>query len=162
MAKKPTAGEQLAAWRDNPRSPGIVLTNTDTIPGARIVEVLGVVRGNTVRAKHLGKDIVAGLKGMVGGEIHQYTALLTEARDEAFGRMVAEARRLGANAVVNIRFVTSMIAQTMSELLAYGTAVKVQWEEGGQDEQGHRASAREQGRKVIDQLTKDSPGKGDT
>ena len=162
MAKKPTAAEQVAAWRDSPRSRGVVLTNTDTIPNARIVEVLGVVRGNTVRAKHIGRDIVAGLKGMVGGEIRQYTALLTEARDEACSRMVVEAGQLGADAVVNIRFVTSMIAQTMSELLAYGTAVKLQWEEGGQDEEGHRASAQEQGRKVIDQLTKDSPGKGDT
>ena len=162
MARKPTAADQLAARRDSPRSRKIVLTNTDTIPNARIVEVLGVVRGNTVRAKHLGKDIVAGLKGMVGGEIRQYTELLTQARDEAYNRMVAEAGRLGADAVVNIRFITSMIAQTMSELLAYGTAVKLQWEEGGQDEEGHRASAQEQGRKVIDQLTKDNPGKGDT
>ena len=162
MPKKPTAGEQLAAWRDSARPQGIVLTSTDTVPGARIVEVLGVVRGNTVRAKHLGKDILAGLKGMVGGEIRQYTELLTDARDEAYNRMVADATRLGADAVVNIRFVTSMIAQTMSELLAYGTAVKLQWEEGGQDERDRRTSAQEQGREVIDELTKDNPGKGST
>ncbi|MDT8389706.1 MAG: YbjQ family protein [Lentisphaeria bacterium] len=101
----------------------MIISTTDTIPGREIAEILGVCRGNVVRAKHLGKDIMAGLKGIVGGEISEYTELMTEARDQAFNRMVAEARAQGADAVVNVRFVTSMIAQTMSELLAYGTAV---------------------------------------
>ena len=101
----------------------MIISTTDTIPGRDIVEILGVCRGNVVRAKHLGKDILANLKGMVGGEISAYTELMTEARDEAFNRMVKEAEEKGADAVVNVRFVTSMIAQTMSELLAYGTAV---------------------------------------
>ncbi|MHC4663532.1 MAG: YbjQ family protein [Planctomycetota bacterium] len=103
----------------------MIITNTETIPGHEISRALGVVKGNTVRAKHLGRDIMAGLKSMVGGEIRGYTELLIDAREEALNRMVQEASRLGADAIVNVRFVTSMVAATMSELLAYGTAVKL-------------------------------------
>ena len=104
----------------------MIISTTETIAGYRIVEVLGVCRGNVVRAKHIGKDIMAGLKGIFGGEITQYTELMTDARDEAMARMQEDARTKGADAIVNLRFVTSMIAQTMSELLVYGTAVKLE------------------------------------
>jgi len=103
----------------------MIITNTESVPGHEITEIIGIVRGNTVRAKHIGRDIMAGLKGVVGGEISGYTQLLTEAREEALDRMSAQAARAGADAVVNVRFVTSMVAQTMSEMLAYGTAVKL-------------------------------------
>jgi uncharacterized protein YbjQ (UPF0145 family) len=102
----------------------MIVSTTDSIPGKEIKEILGIARGNVVRAKHIGKDIMASLKGIVGGEIEQYTELMTDARDQAFKRMVTDAQNQGANAVINVRFVTSMIAQTMSELLAYGTAVR--------------------------------------
>ena len=101
------------------------LTNTETIPGRTIANNLGVVIGNTVRAKHLGRDIAAGLKTLVGGEIRGYTQMLTEARGEAIQRMIAEAEAKGADAIVNVRFTTSMVMQGMSEMLAYGTAVKL-------------------------------------
>ncbi len=104
----------------------MIVTTTESVPDRVIVEILGVVRGNTVRAKHIGKDIMAGLKGIVGGEINQYTELLTEAREQAYRRMIQEANKLRADAIVNVRFVTSMVSQTMSELLAYGTAVRLQ------------------------------------
>lgn len=103
----------------------MLLTNTETVPGYEITETLGVVRGNTVRAKHVGRDIMANLKGIVGGEIEGYTELLAEARDEATRRMLLDAEAVGADAVVSVRFVTSMVAQSMSEMLAYGTAVKL-------------------------------------
>jgi len=102
----------------------MIVTNTETVAGREIAEILGVVRGNTVRAKHVGKDILAGLKSVIGGEIRQYTELLTDAREQAFQRMIDQGQKLGADAIVNVRFVTSMVAQTMSELMAYGTAVK--------------------------------------
>ena len=102
----------------------MIVSTTESIPGKEIKEILGIAKGNVVRAKHIGKDIVAGLKGIVGGEIEQYTELMTDARDQAFERMIADAQKLGANAVIDIRFVTSMIAKAMSELLAYGTAVR--------------------------------------
>ena len=104
----------------------MLLVNTENIPGKRIVKVLGVVGGNTVRSKHFGRDFMAGLKSIVGGELKGYTELLTDARNEAMQRMVAEAERHGANAVVNVRFTTSAIMQTASELYAYGTAVIVE------------------------------------
>ena len=104
----------------------MIVTSTDIIPGKKIVKILGVVRGNTVRAKHVGKDIMAGLKGIVGGEIKQYTELLTDAREEAYERMMEKAAGLEADAILNVRFVTSMVSETMSELLAYGTAVKIE------------------------------------
>lgn len=101
------------------------LVNTESIPGKEIVEMYGVVSGSTVRAKHVGKDIMAGLQNIVGGELHGYTELLQESRKEAMDRMVVEAQRIGANAVVNIRFATSSVAQGASELYVYGTAVLV-------------------------------------
>jgi uncharacterized protein YbjQ (UPF0145 family) len=102
------------------------ISNTETIPGRQIIEFYGVVTGSTVRAKHLGKDILAGLKNLVGGELKSYTELLGEARQEALQRMIAEAQSMGANAVVNVRFSTSSIAQGAAELFAYGTAVRVE------------------------------------
>lgn len=104
---------------------GITLSNMESIPGRRIVEFYGVVTGNTVRAKHIGRDIMAGLKNVVGGELKGYTELLQDSRSEATERMVAQAKSMGANAIVNVRFATSSIAQGASELFAYGTAVRV-------------------------------------
>lgn len=104
----------------------MILTNVETIPGKKIVEHYGLVNGSTVRAKHVGRDIMAGLKNLVGGELKGYTELLTEAREEAISRMTEQAESLGANAVVNVRFATSSVAQGASELYVYGTAVKVQ------------------------------------
>lgn len=103
----------------------MLVSNTETVPGREIAELIGVVQGNSVRAKHIGRDFMAGLKSIVGGEIEGYTQLLAEARQEAYHRMLQDARASGADAVVNVRFVTSMVAQTMSEMLAYGTAVKL-------------------------------------
>ena len=102
------------------------ISNTENIPGRRITEFYGIVTGSTVRAKHIGKDILAGLKNLVGGELMGYTELLGEARQEALRRMIAEAESMGANAVVNVRFSTSSIAQGAAELFAYGTAVRVE------------------------------------
>jgi uncharacterized protein YbjQ (UPF0145 family) len=104
---------------------GIALSNTDSIPGRTIVEFYGVVSGNTVRAKHIGRDIMAGLKNIVGGELVGYTELLQDSRQEATDRMIEQARSMGANAVVNVRFATSSISQGAAELFAYGTAVRV-------------------------------------
>jgi uncharacterized protein YbjQ (UPF0145 family) len=104
---------------------GIVISNTESIPGRQIVEFYGVVSGNTVRAKHVGRDIMAGLKNIVGGELKGYTELLQDSRNEAVDRMVQQAQSMGANAVVNVRFATSSIAQGAAELFAYGTAVRV-------------------------------------
>ncbi len=101
----------------------IVLSNTETVPGRQIVEFYGVVTGNTVRAKHVGRDIMAGLKNIVGGELVGYTELLQESRHEATSRMVEQAQSMGANAVINVRFATSSVAQGAAELFAYGTAV---------------------------------------
>lgn len=101
------------------------LVNTESIPGKEIVEMYGVVSGSTVRAKHVGKDIMAGLKNIVGGELKGYTDLLQESRQEAMERMVTQAKSMGANGVVNIRFATSSVAQGASELYVYGTAVLV-------------------------------------
>jgi uncharacterized protein YbjQ (UPF0145 family) len=104
----------------------MIISNTDSIPGRRIVEFYGVVTGNTVRAKHVGRDIMAGLKNIVGGELKGYTELLQDSRKEATDRMVEQAQSMGANAVVNIRFATSSISQGAAELFAYGTAVRVE------------------------------------
>ena len=103
----------------------MLLSNTEQIPGREITEHLGLVSGSTVRAKHLGKDILAGLKNIVGGELTAYTELLSEARTEATNRMLGQAGTLGADAVVNIRYSTSSLAQGAAELFAYGTAVKL-------------------------------------
>ncbi len=104
----------------------VLLSNVETIPGKSIVQFYGVVNGSTVRAKHLGRDFMAGLKNLVGGELVGYTELLQESRKEAVERMVQQAESLGANAVVNIRFSTSSISQGAAELFAYGTAVRVE------------------------------------
>ena len=101
----------------------MILSNLETVPGRNILEFKGLVQGNTVRAKHVGRDIMAGLKNIVGGELQGYTELLDEARSEATTRMINEARALGANAVVNVRFSTSAVTQGASELYVYGTAV---------------------------------------
>ena len=102
------------------------ISNTESIPGRRIVEFFGVVSGNTVRAKHIGRDIMAGLKNVVGGELKGYTELLQDSRQEATNRMIQQAESMGANAVVNVRFATSSISQGAAELFAYGTAVRVE------------------------------------
>ncbi|MCO4811237.1 MAG: YbjQ family protein [Gammaproteobacteria bacterium] len=102
------------------------ISNTESIPGRTIVQFYGVVTGNTVRAKHIGRDIMAGLKNIVGGELVGYTELLQDSRKEATDRMLEQARSMGANAVVNVRFATSSIAQGAAELFAYGTAVRVE------------------------------------
>lgn len=104
----------------------MLLTNTEEVPGRRIVAFHGVVTGSTVRAKHLGRDIMASFRNVIGGELKGYTELLQEARAEALQRMSDEAARLGANAVVNVRFSTSSVAQGAAELFAYGTAVRVE------------------------------------
>jgi len=107
----------------------MLVTNTETIPGYRVIEFKGLVQGNTVRAKHAGRDIMAGLKNIVGGELKGYTELLTESRREAVKRMLEEARQLGANAVVNVRFTTSAVTAGAAELYAYGTAMLVEADE---------------------------------
>ena len=104
----------------------MLMSNTETIPGKEIREFYGVVTGSTVRTKHIGRDIMAGLKNLIGGELVGYTELLQEARDDALERMKAQAVSLGANAVVNVRFSTSSVTQGAAELFAYGTAVKVE------------------------------------
>ncbi len=104
----------------------MIITNIEEVPGKKIIEHYGLVAGSTVRAKHAGKDIMAGLKNFIGGELKGYTELLEEARDEARQRMVAQAEELGANAVINVRFNTSSITQGASELYVYGTAVRVE------------------------------------
>lgn len=104
----------------------LIMTNLETVPGRPISRHLGLVQGNTVRAKHVGRDIMAGLKNIVGGELVGYTELLSDARDEATDRMVEEALALGANAVVNIRYSTSSVTAGASELYVYGTAVIVE------------------------------------
>ena len=101
----------------------MIVTTTDFVPGYEIDEILGVVMGNTVRAKHIGKDILAGLKNIVGGEIDEYTEMLRDARIEAVNRMINDAKKMGANAVINVRFATSQTTAGAAELLAYGTAV---------------------------------------
>jgi len=103
----------------------MILVNTDFVPGYRIGESLGMVRGSTIRAKHIGKDLLAGLRTLIGGEIKEYTEMLVEARNESIKRMEAQAERLGADAVINVRFVTSQVMTGAAELLAYGTAVKL-------------------------------------
>ncbi len=103
----------------------MIVTTTDYVPGHEVEEILGVVFGNTVRAKHIGKDILAGLKNIVGGEIDEYTEMLRDARIEALNRMINEAKALNADAVINVRFTTSQTTAGAAELLAYGTAVKL-------------------------------------
>lgn len=103
----------------------MIITNIETVPGKIIVEHFGLVSGSTIRAKHVGRDLMAGLKNLVGGELKGYTQLLHESRQQALERMIEQARQLGANAVVNVRFSTSSVAQGAAELYAYGTAVHI-------------------------------------
>ncbi len=103
----------------------MIITTIETIPNKEIIETLGIARGSTVRARNVGRDIFAGLKNIVGGEISEYTKLQAQSREEAIERMTADANSLGANAIVNVRFATSVIMQGASEILAYGTAVKI-------------------------------------
>ena len=101
----------------------MIVTTSDTVKGREISQTIGLVKGSTIRARHLGKDIMAGLRGMVGGEISEYTKMMAEAREEAIQRMIEDAEKKGANAVVGMRFGTSMIMQNAAEVLAYGTGV---------------------------------------
>jgi len=103
----------------------IIVTTSNEVPGKKVVKILGVVKGNTVRARNIGRDIGAGLKNLVGGEVKTYTEMTIHSRDEAFNRMVNEAVKLKADAIIGMKFMTSMIMQGASEMLAYGTAVKL-------------------------------------
>ncbi len=104
----------------------MILVTTDIVPGKTIKRSLGLVRGNTIRARHLGRDVMAFLRNIVGGEIRDYTKMMAESREQAIDRMIEEAENIGANAIINVRFTTSMIMQSASEILAYGTAVVVE------------------------------------
>ena len=103
----------------------MIVVTTETVPGREVVEVLGLVRGNAVRAKHVGRDFMAGLKNLVGGELGAYTGLMQESREQATQRMISEAASYGADAVVSVRYNTSSIANAAAEILSYGTAVKL-------------------------------------
>ena len=104
----------------------MLITNLETVPGKNIVEHFGLVQGNTIRAKHVGRDFMAGLKNIFGGELKGYTELLSEARQEATDRMIEQAKTMGANAIVNVRYSTSSVAQGAAELYAYGTGVRIE------------------------------------
>ncbi|BAD86115.1 hypothetical protein, conserved, DUF74 family [Thermococcus kodakarensis KOD1] len=108
---------------------GIMVVTTETIPGYRIVEVKGIARGGIVKATHIGRDIMAVLRNIKGGEVREYTQMMAEAREEALRRMALHAKELGANAVVNVRFATSNVGSSVAEVYAYGTAVVVEKEE---------------------------------
>ena len=101
----------------------MIICTTFSVDGKRVSKSLGIVRGNTIRARHIGRDIMAGFRTIVGGEVHEYTKLMAESREQALDRMVTEAESLGANAVVGVQFTTSLLAKGAAELLAYGTAV---------------------------------------
>ena len=103
----------------------MIVVTTEQIEGKRIIETLGLVRGSTIRARHVGRDVMAGLRNVVGGEIKDYTVLLARAREEALQRMIEQAEKMGANAIVGVRFVTSMVMSGAAEMVAYGTAVKI-------------------------------------
>ncbi|MHC4104485.1 MAG: YbjQ family protein [Planctomycetota bacterium] len=104
----------------------MLMSTTETIEGKQIVKHLGLVKGNTIRARHIGRDIMAGLRNVVGGEITDYTKMMAESREQALDRMIEDAQNLGANAIVGVKFATSMVMQSASEILAYGTAVVVE------------------------------------
>ncbi|MDH3975318.1 MAG: YbjQ family protein [Deltaproteobacteria bacterium] len=104
----------------------MIITNIESVPGKTIVEHFGIVSGSTVRAKHIGRDFMAGLKNIIGGELKGYTELLQDSRNQSAERMVEQAKQMGANAIVNVRFATSSVAQGASELYVYGTAVRVE------------------------------------
>ena len=107
----------------------MLITNIEAVPGQQIIQHLGLVQGSTVRAKHVGKDILAGLKNIVGGELKAYTELLQDAREEATNRMIEQAEAIGANAITNVRFATSSITAGAAELFVYGTAVVIEDEQ---------------------------------
>ena len=109
----------------------MIVTPSSAVPGYRVVRSVGLVYGNTIRARHLGRDILAGLKNLVGGEIHEYTKLMAEAREQSIDRMSKAAAERGANAVVNVRFSTSYIMGSASEILVYGDAVELAADAGG-------------------------------
>ena len=104
----------------------MIVVTTEHIEGKRITETLGLVKGSTIRARHVGRDIMAGLRNVVGGEVKDYTVMLAQAREEALGRMIEQAEKMGANAIICTRFVTSMVMSGAAEMVAYGTAVKVE------------------------------------
>ena len=104
----------------------MIVVSSEHITGKKIVKTLGLVRGNTIRARHIGRDIIAGLKAIVGGEISEYTKLMGESREQSIDRMVNDAERIGANAIISVRFTTSMLMGGAAELLAYGTAVIIE------------------------------------
>ena len=104
----------------------MIVTNVESVPGRTVIEHYGIVQGSTIRAKHIGRDMMAGFKNIVGGELKGYTELLVESREQAFQRMKAQAAELGANAIINVRLSTSSIAQGAAEILVYGTAVRVE------------------------------------
>jgi uncharacterized protein YbjQ (UPF0145 family) len=104
----------------------MIISTSDTIPGRRIIKVLGVARGNTIRTRHVGKDILAMIKNLVGGEVEEYTKMLAESREQAMDRMIESAEKLGANAIVAMRLGTSSVMQGAAEIVAYGTAVIIE------------------------------------
>lgn len=104
----------------------MIITTTETIPGHKVVEILGIARGSTVRARNVGRDITASIKNLVGGELEEYTKLQADSREQALQRMSEDAKRFKADAIINVRITTSMVTQGAAEILAYGTAVKVQ------------------------------------
>jgi uncharacterized protein YbjQ (UPF0145 family) len=108
----------------------MIVTPGSSVAGYRVVETLGIAKGNTIRARHLGNDILAGLKNLVGGEIEEYTKMMGEAREQAVDRMIADAAALGANAVLDVRFGTSYLMSSAAEILAYGNAVRIEPDEG--------------------------------
>ena len=101
----------------------MIIITSDQVEGKKIVKTIGMVKGNTIRARHIGRDIMAGLRGVVGGEISEYTKMMAEAREQAIQRMVGDAEKQGANAIIGMRFTTSMVMTSASEILAYGTGV---------------------------------------
>ncbi|MCF6295595.1 MAG: YbjQ family protein [Flavobacteriaceae bacterium] len=103
----------------------MIISTTDKIPNKEVIKILGIARGNSVRARHIGRDIFASLKNIVGGEIDEYTKLLDKSREQAMQRLIKDAEKMNADAIINIRFTTSMVMQATSEILAYGTAVKL-------------------------------------
>jgi uncharacterized protein YbjQ (UPF0145 family) len=107
----------------------MIITTTDFIPGYEIVEILGIAKGSSARARHLGKDILAGLRNIVGGEVVEYTKLIGETREQAIDRMIQEAKKLNADAIIGVRFGTTQIMEGVAEILAYGTAVKIKKKE---------------------------------
>jgi len=104
----------------------VIITTSERIEGKSITRTIGLAKGSTIRARHVGRDIVAGLRGIVGGEITEYTKMLAESREQAIQRMMEDAEKQGANAVISIRFTTSMVMQNASEILAYGTGVVIE------------------------------------